>query len=231
MKRAPVHKRSKDDIVADIIEIVKIRTAKSVKNARVKLLVLKTTQPLVERLIDDLRKDLPPFTGNRPINEEYARDLRKQIDKLKKTLKRAPQPVSAALFAPEMFFKLAVWQGTMLGINPQTRSYLSQTPKRLALLLEQLNWLRAQCDQIIRIKLGTYKSQDHRKLHAAIASRELLESVDEYTGGKLSPLTVSLTSDYCRIASLFFEAATGRYVGDFRQACETVAPRPLRTKE
>jgi hypothetical protein len=190
---------------------------------------IRPIKPFVLRLIRDLREELPHFTGNRAINEERTRELRNQTNKLKKILTRLPEPLSAALFAPEMFFRLAMLQGTMLGINPQTRNYLSQTPTRLALLLEQLDWLRAQCDQIIRIKLGTHKGLDHRKLHAAIASRDLLEFVAAYTGKEPS-LTVSLTSDYCKVASLFFEAVTGRSVRDFRQACETVAPLPLRTK-
>jgi|SRR5262245_6414829 len=219
--RAPASKRSDDEIVADIMKAAGVRGI--IINRRIKPI-----KPFVLKLINDLRAELAPFTGHRKINEEYARDLRKQTDKLKKILARAPKPMSAALFAPEMFFQLAMLQGTMLGINSQTRSYLSQTPTRLAALLAELDWLRAQCDQIIKIKLGAHKALDHRKLHAAIASRDLLEFVANHTGSEPS-LTCSLTSKYCRIASLFFEAATGRYVGDFRRPCETVAPPLLRT--
>jgi len=219
--RAPASKRSEGEIVDNILKIV---------DPTIKPLVRKATKPLVLRLISDLRAELPPFTGIRAINEERTKDLRKQITKLKKILTRLPQPLPAALFAPEMFFQLAVRQGTMLGINPQTRSYLAQKPARLALLLEQLDWLHARCDQISGIKLGTHKALDCRKLHAAIASREVLEFVATYTGKEPS-LTVSLTSDYNKLASLFFEAATGRYVADFRRHCEIVAPLSLRTKE
>jgi len=226
--RAPVSKRSDDEIIADIMKVAGLRgfiIGEDPKHRRIR-----SIKPLVSKLIDNLRADPPPFTGNRKINREYARDLREQIDKLKKTLGRAPKPLSAVLFAPELFFQLAEQQGTALGINPQTRSYLSQTPTRLAVLLAQLDWLRVRCDQIIKIKLGTHGALDHKKLHAAIAGQEVLEFVAAVTGERPS-LAVSLTSDYCRISSLFFEAATGRHVSDFRQACETVTPPPLRTKE
>src|SRR5262249_2546045 len=177
--RAPASKRSDDDIVADIMKVAGIRGI--IIGADPKTRRIRPVKPFVLKLINCLRAELASFTGHRKINEEYARDLRKQIDKLKKVLARAPKPMSAALFAPEMFFRLAMLQGTMLGINPQTRNYLSQTPTRLAALLAQLDWLRAQCDQIIEIKLGTHKGLDRRKLHAAIASREVLAFVAAHT--------------------------------------------------
>ena len=219
--RAPASKRSNEEIVADIMKVANVRGF--VINGRIKPI-----KPLVLKLIHCVRAELPPFTGNQKINEEYARDLRKQIDKLKRILTRAPKPLPAVLFAPKMFFQLAELQGSMLGINPQTRDYLAQTPTRLALLLAQLDWLRTQCDQIIEMKLGTHKALDQRKLDAAIASRELLEFVANVTGRKLPLSWGNRTSKYCELASLFFEAATGEGGADLRRQCETAAPPPHR---
>jgi hypothetical protein len=129
-----------------------------------------------------------------------------------------------------MFFWLAELQGSMLGINPQTRDYLARTPRRLTFLLAQLDWLRAQCDQIIGIKLGTHEALDQRKLDAAIAARELLEFVAVVTARKLPLSWGHRTSKYCKLASLFFEAATGEPDADLRRQCETAVPTPHRTK-
>jgi hypothetical protein len=225
--RAPADKRSDEEIADDILRVVDVRgivIGEKPKNRRIAPI-----RPIVLRLINDLRAELPPFTGHRKDNEEYVKELREQIDRFRKILTRAPQPLSAALFAPEMFFRFAELQGSILGINPQTRTYLSQTPTRLALLLAQLDWLRAQCDQILRIELGTHKSLDQRKLDAAIASRELLEFAANVTGRKLTLSWAHRTSKYCELASLFFEAATGEYGADLRRQCETAAPPPRRT--
>jgi hypothetical protein len=222
--RAPASKRSDGEIVDDILKVAGERGI-VIGDRRIK-----SVKPFVLKLIDCLRAELPPFTGNRKINAEYARDLRKQIDKLQKILRRPPKPLPAVLFAPEMFFRLAELQGSMLGINPQTRGYLSRTPTRLAVLLLQLDWLRAQCDQIIGIKLGTHEALEQRKLDAAIAARELLEFVAVVTARKLPLSWGHRTSKYCKLAALFFEAATGEYGADLRRQCETAVPTPHRTK-
>jgi hypothetical protein len=225
--RTPADKRSDEEIVDDILKVIDVRgiiIGEDPKNRRIAPI-----KPLVLKLIDCLRAELRPFTGHRKDNEEYAKELREQIDRFRKILTRAPKPLSAALFAPEMFFQLAELQGSMLGINPQTRTYLSQTPTRLALLLAQLDWLRAQCDQVIENKLGTHKALDQRKLDAAIASRELLEFAANVTGRKLTLSWGHRSSKYCELASLFFEAATGEYGTDLRRQCETAAPPPRRT--
>jgi hypothetical protein len=222
--RTPASKRSNEEIVDDIMKVADVKgiiIGEDPKNRRIKPI-----RPFVLKLIQCLRAELPPFTGNRKINEEHARDLRKQIDKLKRTITRAPKPLSAVLFAPEMFSRLATRQGSMLGINPQTRDYLAQTPTRLAFLLAQLDWLRAQCAQIIEIKLGTHKALDQRKLDAAIAARELLEFVANVTERKLSLSWGHQTSKYCKLASLFFEAASGECGADLRRQCETAAHLP-----
>jgi hypothetical protein len=70
---------------------------------------------------------------------------------------------------------------------------------------------------------------DYQKLSAAIAGREVIEeAIGFYPERKLS-LSCSRTSDFCKIASLFYEAATGEHDCDLRRACET-ATAALRAK-
>jgi hypothetical protein len=207
-KRVP-HRRSKDAIVAEIMGI----------------LDAPPVEPYVRKLVDNLCADRPPFIGNRSVNNEYLKDLSEQITKFKRLLRRAPAPLSTVLFSPELFWKLYDLQGSALGINPNTRDWLAKrNPARRALLVELLNRLQAQCDQIRRHGLGMHGGVNHQKLGAAIASRTVLEESIVYHPGKKLSLAVSGTSDYCRIASLFFEAATGEHDCDLRRACEMAAP-------
>jgi len=185
----------------------------------------------VRKLIGDLRADCPPFIGNQNVNDEYLKDLSKLITKLKRLLRNLPAHLSTVLFSPELFWPLYKRQGTALGINPNTRKWLAQrTPARKALLVELLDWLQAQSNDIRHHGLGMHGSVNYQGLQAAIASREVIErAAENYPGRKLS-LSCALTSDYHRIARLFYEAATGEHDRDLRHACESVAP-PLRTKQ
>jgi hypothetical protein len=133
--RAPV-KRDADEIVADIM----------------KILETPAIEVLVRKLIDDLRADCPPLIGNRNVNDEYLKDLSKQITKFKKLLRSAPALLRTALFSPEFFGPLYERQGTALGINPKLRNHLAQRkPKRLTLLVELLDRLQAQADEYVAV--------------------------------------------------------------------------------
>jgi hypothetical protein len=199
-------RRRDDDIVADILSILKA--------------------PLVEvyvrKLIDDLRANCPPLTGNKNLNIGYLRDLRNKIARFKKLLKDAPAPLKTVLFSPEFALPLLIiGQGYAGDFNPRLREYLAQRqPVRLAQLVEMLDWLDAQCKETVRLELGTHGALDNQKLHAAIASRSVLEEAVAFYPDKKPLFGCSETSDYCKVASLFYEAMTGKDFSDLRHACE-----------
>jgi hypothetical protein len=181
----------------------------------------------VRRRINDLRTAPLPFTGNQKKNVEYANEVRRQIDKLVRILKKPPSGFfSSALFG-ERFWSLLDRQEqeaerTAIEFNPQTRSYIAQEePVHLKLFAAELNRLRSRCDRIIALKLGQHGSVEYRKEHAAIASREILEAVASNTGTELR-LTDSPTGKFCLVASLLFEAATGEHNADMRRACKPI---------
>src|SRR5262249_45986775 len=121
-------KRSDGEIIADIINLVDYPPVRV----------------LVERRIDDLRRMLPPFTGNQKENREYAKGLREQIIELQRTLENRQSFLLKA-----RFWQLWYEQGTAFEINPQTRDYIAQEP---APLTKELSWLRALCDEIIKFE-------------------------------------------------------------------------------
>jgi hypothetical protein len=65
---------------------------------------------------------------------------------------------------------------------------------------------------------------DYQKLRAASASREVLEEATNLYPEKGLSFADLEESDYCRIASLFFEAITGKYNYNLRRQCRTMAP-------
>jgi len=213
--RAPADKRTDDEIVADIIKKAGDHSVKR----------------LVQRLINDLRSLPPPFTGNAKDNKDAATDLRKQLKHLKRTLTRLPYPLPTAFFAPKLFYQLASLQaeGTGIGVNAQTRQLLTQELKGRAILIAELDRLSGECDRVIQHGLGVHKGVEHQKLHAAIASREVLEFVANMTGKKLS-LGCRQTGPFCTIAALFFEAMSGKQDADLRRACGHVAAAAVRAK-
>jgi hypothetical protein len=207
--RAPAPKRT-DGIVAEIVEILEVPALES----------------LVRMLINRLRANSSPFSGNRTANKQYLKRLREQTIKYKEVLEEIPEPLRTALFSPEFFGQLFALLGAVPGaaleLNPQLRGYLHQRkPDRLTHLIEMLDWLCAQCGQI---DLGMHGLADYQKLRAAIASREVLEeAINLYPEKGLSFADLE-DSDYCRIASLFFEAITGEDNCNLRRQCRNVAP-------
>jgi hypothetical protein len=205
---AHANKRDTDEIVADIIKLV--------KNPSIEI--------FVRKLMDDLCVACPPFTGNRKKNLEYVKELGGQIDELKKTLRQAPNPLCAVLFAPERFWSVWVPQSTSTEIDPKVRDYLAREPERLTRLVEELDRIRAECDRVILLKLGKHGAVRYQQERAAIASREVMR----YCGLSLAR---SRSSTYCKVAGLFFEAATGEYDRDLLRACEALARDPLRAQK
>jgi hypothetical protein len=228
--RAPTNKRSTDEIVAEIIDHVGY-FLKGVLDQSERERQRRWVEMHVRRRISDLRTKPLPFTGNQKKNVAYANEVRRQIDKLVRILKKPPNRFfSSALFG-ERFWSLLDRQEqeverTAIEFNPQTQSYIAQDePVHLKLFAAELNRLRSQCDRIIALRLGQHGSVEYRKEHAAIASREILEDVASNTGTDWQP-TGAPTGKFCLVASLLFEAATGKHDADMRRHCKAV----LRTK-
>jgi hypothetical protein len=207
--RAPANKRSDDEIVADILKFANCLAG----------------EKLVRRLIEYLRADLPPITGNRKQNAAFVRELRKQIDKLEQILETAPNEFALPAVFGDRFWSLWVQQDLMFIINPQTRSYIEQDGERLKRFLGELHHIRSRCNDIIKLKLGAHAHLKNQHVHAAYAAKALFEVAAAESRTK-PRLTSSPTSKFCRVASLFLEAATGEYDLDLQRACEAV----LRTK-
>jgi hypothetical protein len=201
----PSVKHNTDEIIADIIKLTG-------EPERIRA--------LAHKLIDDLRIVCPPLTGNKKSNLEWARDLRKRVTAVKKMLRGAPDPLLAFIFAPEKFWSAWVWQNTPIENDPKVRDYLAQKPERLAQLIAELDRICAECGHIISLKPGVHGSVRYQQERAAIASRAVME----HCGKRLS---CSRSSTYCKVAALFFEAASGKYDQDLLRACETVARGPL----
>jgi hypothetical protein len=217
--QAPAERHSTDEIVAEIMKTVKCPPGETAKHIEV----------YVRKLIDDLCVKPPPFTGSRRDNTEYLKDLRKEADKFRKMLGKAPKPLAAALFAPERFGPLHALHGTALGINPMTRDYLAQEPARLAYVNSELDRICAQCDYLLRHRFGKHGAIETQQRHAAIASRTILEAVASLTGAEPPALSCSPTSDFCEVARLFLEATTGEHGKSLQRACEAVAGDPYAT--
>jgi len=190
-------KRSDGEIIADIINLVDYPPVRV----------------LVERRIDDLRRMLPPFTGNQKENREYAKGLREQIIELQRTLENRQSFLLKA-----RFWQLWYEQGTAFEINPQTRDYIAQEP---APLTKELSWLRELCDEIIKFEPGKHGNTEHQQNAAAIASSEVLEAVALHAGRKFR-LHFSPTGKFIKIARLFHEAVTGEQDADLERACKTL---------
>jgi hypothetical protein len=209
--RAPSNRRSDKEIIDAIIKEAGDRSV----------------APQVKRRIDDLRELPPPFPGSQRDNANYLKDLSKLIDKLKKKLTTAPWPLSVAVTDAGLFDRLFDAKYTAIWINSRTR-LIAQRPSGRTSLLAILDGLRTRCDRLRESGLGIHGHHDYRKLGAAIAARELLEHIASMTGKKLS-LSCRRESKFCEIATLFFEAMTGKHAADLRRACEHVAA-PVRTK-
>jgi hypothetical protein len=214
-KRLPAHKRSKDEIVAEIMKILEAPRAGKIETR-------------VRQLIDWLCAGCQPFIGNKTANDHHLKGLSEQITRLKKRIARLPPHLTTALFTPELFWQLYDMQGSAFEINPNAREWLAgRNPKRRADLIDTLDRLQAQADQIRRGGLGVHGGIDHRKMAAAKAGRAVIENAADIHPERKLPLSRrSETGAYCRIASLFFEAMTGKQGSDLRRACVRVAPAP-----
>src|SRR5262249_22750476 len=203
--RAPTtNKRSTDEIVAEIMKFVGCPEV----------------EVYVRKLIDHLRTKPPPFSGNRKENVERAKDLRKRMKKLERMLK-APQSQFLGDRFWSVFWSPLYMPGDVIELNPQTRTYIAQESPRLKHFAEELSFFSSRCDQIIKLKLGQHGAVKYQQRLAVSASRAILREAASYTGTEVR-LTVSPTGKLSLIASLFFEAATGKYDADLRQACKAV---------
>jgi hypothetical protein len=219
--RAPAPKRSTDEIVAEIM----------------KILEAPAVEPSVRKLVIKLCAKPPPFIGNRSVNKERLKEIRERTTKYKKMLEKIPEPLRTMLFSPESFGPLpargvmpgsgpllapGVMPGSVFEIEPQTRDYLrKRSPVRLANLIKMLEWVEAQCKQT---DIGIHGRADSQKLRAATASHEVLEEVIVHYPEKRLSFADLEESHYCRIASLFFEAITGKGNCNLRRQCRNVAP-------
>jgi hypothetical protein len=164
----------------------------------------------VDDLIKALReiKQLGPLSGSRKANREYAERVISWIDAAGRMFADPPEnfPLND-LFTPPDDSLLAdppiVYQK-----DERCNSWLFT-----ALLAD----MRKNCEWIIEHKVGEHRNSGYQQERAARVSRELLKKF----GIPLHPS--SPTSTYRRVASLFFEAMTGKYDIGLKRACVAMA--------
>jgi hypothetical protein len=146
-----------------------------------------------------------PTIGNRKINEEYARKLRKWVDDGERLLRSLPESFDVSLlFAPE----------TGPPRSPEHVEVMDQqTTANYQRLRTALATLHDRCSLIIRSHIGEHGSAGWRQDQAARAAREL----STFAGQPLA--WSSPTSAYRKITSYFYEAMTGLSGEDMERAC------------
>jgi hypothetical protein len=206
--RAPAPQRSTNEITKDIIAQVKCPP--------------EIVERITKRLISDLCAASGPFSGNRKENTLDATELRDQITKLERTLKRLSGSFLLSILFEERFWQVwAAAPGGLMEINANTRAYIAQERTRQNRFIEELGRLHAQCDELIKRRPGEHGSVKYQHRLAAMASFAVLETDASYRGTELR-LGCSPTGKFVRVAKLFLEAATGEYDTDLRWACEVV---------
>jgi hypothetical protein len=223
-----------NEIVADIIEAVE-----------------GVPESLVRGLIDDLRTEIPPLTGNQRVNTEAVRGVRKAVAGLKRKINALPAPVRSMLSGE--ITPLCMWQNTAIEVDPDARKARKDPtgrpiPPLPVPFLQPLAQFDQELDGIEKLGLGRHKGVRYQQERAAMASRAVMafagerRDIDELvtlTGERAAvakgaatfagaPLTCAPDSLYCRVAALFYEAVSGKSDQDLRRACTTVARQPQR---
>jgi hypothetical protein len=206
--RAPADdRRDLDEIIADIMELMDCPDVPPT--------VREVLRDCTRRLIDDLRATSSTFpgtfTGVETENVEYAEEVRDLVDKLRRKLTTRPE----SRFLNERFWSLGNTQGDTIEFNPQTRKYIAQD-MRLTFLVQGLDWLRVQCERIKEFEIGEHASVQPELRHAASAARMMVQEATNLADIKLR------STDFYRLASLFYEATTGKGGADMRWACQAI---------
>jgi hypothetical protein len=147
-----------------------------------------------------------PTVGNRKINEEYARKLRKWVDDGERLFRSLPESFDVSLlFAPET---------GPLHLPEQVERMAQLATENYESLRAGLTALHRRCSLIIRDKrLGEHGSAGWRQEQAARAARKICMLSGQ-------PLAWSSpTSAYRKVASYFYEAMTGLSGQDMVRAC------------
>ena len=167
--------------------------------------VLAKIRGTIEELQREFAKAPDPWRGFRSENKDYANNILRAIDNLKKQL-AAP---------PESFFK-ALLNAT----QPEEIKELDSPDKLtedVADLSSRLTKLAVQCREVIANRIGADPRADYRKTNTACATLFLVLDVSEQ-----SPTAGSPDSSFCFISSLMFEAVTGMREQNLRRACQKV---------
>jgi hypothetical protein len=189
--------RDLNQIIADIVNIDGVGRAR---------------EPLVRLLADGLGvlKPYTPLGGWRKDNTEFAEKLRAWVNEGEQILAAPPEGFNPhTLFVPEL--------QSLDETIEQTAARYSQAQACSELFTAILALLRQRCDRMIDRQDGEHRSAGYQAERAALAAEGLMEACG------LPLAYASPTSPYCRVASLFYEAATGEYGRNLERACEAMA--------
>jgi hypothetical protein len=178
--RPPADRRPDAEIVADIMKIVDCPPFEGV----------------VRGLINNLRAELPLFTGRRTRNVEWTIETRKLAVKLRHKLE-APE----SQLLSERFWQLASSEGGSGEFNPQARTWIGQDPRPM-IIKQALDWTIGQANRMIELEIGEHGHAGTLSRHCAIAASEMLQTAANYNGTELK-LTYTSTGAFCRLTAFF----------------------------
>ncbi len=151
-----------------------------------------------------------PLWGNKKENLECATALRKQIEKLQKTLEKMPGHMLLLFFAPDEDAEAVV-----MATNAEKNTFA---------FVESLRELHSRCKQLEAAKPGIDGNIDHLQRQVAVAAKVLMQQSDKRIGSS------SPKSPFRVLAGLLYEAVTGVAGKDMERACDYVARVPVRTR-
>jgi hypothetical protein len=166
----------------------------------------------IREKIGALQKHRGPLWGNRSANAKHIRDTRKDIEQLQRRLEKLPTEVLYMLFTPDF--------------EPINDRQIEETGERAFAASQFLGGLVGRCDQLLTMTPlpGAHKNRNDLERQCAIEARMLLEGT-----GKVAA-DGGATSSFGRVASLLFEAVTGKRDQDLQRACRAVRTITIRTE-
>jgi hypothetical protein len=151
-----------------------------------------------------------PFWGYKKENRDCANALRKQIEKLQKTLDEMPNHMARMFFGPNEVVPIVV-MATNAGENYHA-------------LTGALRDLLDRCRLIEMNPPGVQRSTDHLQRRVAKAAKLLMQQSGKRVGSS------SPESPFRLLAGLLYEAVTEVVHKDMERACDYIARVPIRTE-
>ena len=169
----------------------------------------------IERSFDLFRRCDPSFTrGGKAALADNAQEIADSIAALESKLATAPPLLDDFLFTPP-WARSTVTTGNVL--------LAAKTTNREA-VLELLRRMRLDCERILAIQAGELLEQPHRPGPEIDRGQRYCATLAYDLMGVFSSRSITGSGEgyYCSVASLLFEALTGRAEVDLKRHCNSV---------